>query len=56
MFRPIIPIVKFTNIPYQQAKEEGERQDEIMEKILSIDDIAEKWNSDEVEQEVLRRL
>ena len=53
---PLYTLVKFTNIPYQQAKEEGERQDEIMEKILSIDEIAEKWNSDEVEQEVLRRL
>jgi len=53
---PLYTLVKFTNIPYQEAKEEGERQDEIMEKILSIDDIAEKWNSDEVEQEVLRRL
>ena len=53
---PLYTLVKFTNIPYQQAKEEGERQDEIMEQIIAMEGIEELWDSDKVEQEILRRL
>ena len=51
---PLYTLVKFTNIPYHEAKAEGERHDRIMEKILGIEVIEEKWDSNEVEQEVLR--
>jgi len=53
---PLYTLVKLTNIPYQQAKEEGERQDEIMKQILAMEGIEERWDSDKVEQAVLRRL
>jgi kynurenine 3-monooxygenase len=51
---PLYTLVKFTNIPYHEAKEEGERHDRIMEEILAMDGVEEHWDSDEVEQEVLR--
>jgi len=51
---PLYTLVKFTNIPYHEAKAEGERHDRIMEEILAMEGIEEHWNSDEVEQEVLR--
>lgn len=51
---PLYTLVKFTNIPYHEAKEEGERHDRIMEEILAMKGIEENWDSEEVEQEVLR--
>jgi kynurenine 3-monooxygenase len=51
---PLYTLVKFTNIPYHEAKAEGERHDRIMEEILAIEGIEEHWDSEEVEQEVLR--
>mgnify|MGYP000326441822 CR=1 FL=1 len=51
---PLYTLVKFTNIPYHEAKAEGERHDRIMEEILAMEGIEEHWESDEVEQEVLR--
>ena len=51
---PLYTLVKFTNIPYHEAKAEGERHDRIMEEILAMDGVEEHWDSKEVEQEVLR--
>jgi len=53
---PLYTQVKFTNIPYHDAKAEGERHDRIMEQILAMENIQERWDSDEVEKEVLRLL
>ena len=53
---PLYTQVKFTNIPYHEAKAEGERHDRIMEQILAMEGIEDRWDSDEVEQEVLRLL
>ena len=35
---------------------EGERHDRIMAKVLATENIAERWDSDEVEQMVLELL
>ena len=51
---PLYTLVKFTNIPYHEAKAEGERHDRIMQQILAIDDIENRWDSEEIEKEVLR--
>ena len=51
---PLYTLVKFTNIPYHEAKAEGERHDRIMQQILAIDDIEDRWDSKEIEKEVLR--
>jgi kynurenine 3-monooxygenase len=53
---PLYTQVKFTNIPYIDAWNEGLRQDELMESILNRPDIDEKWDSDEVENAILASL
>jgi len=40
---PLYSQVKFTNIPYSEAWQEGLRQDEIMKKIVAIQGLEEKW-------------
>ena len=53
---PLYTLVKFTNIPYHEAKLEGERHDRIMEHILKMENIEAKWDSDEIEARVLALL
>ena len=53
---PLYTLVKFTNIPYHEAKLEGERHDRIMEHILKMENIEDKWDSDEIEARVLALL
>ena len=53
---PLYSQVKFTNIPYIDAWNEGLRQDEIMKPILATPGIAEKWDSNEVEQMIVASL
>lgn len=53
---PLYTQVKFTNIPYHEAKAEGERHDRIMEQVLKTPNIEEKWDSQEVENLVLKLL
>ncbi|MEY2963242.1 MAG: hypothetical protein RL754_503 [Bacteroidota bacterium] len=55
VWTPLYTQVKFTNIPYHEAKAEGERHDRIMEDILNMEGIADKWDSTEVEKAVLER-
>jgi kynurenine 3-monooxygenase len=44
------------HIPYSTALANGKRQDEIMNKIMSIEHIEEKWNSEEVENKMLEMI
>jgi kynurenine 3-monooxygenase len=53
---PLYTLVKFTNIPYHKAKAEGERHDRIMEQILGLEDIEERWDSADIERAVLDLL
>ncbi len=61
---PLYSQVKFTNIPYVDALREGQRHDRVMEQVLAIPGIAEKWESDPSTQfrverkalELLRRV
>lgn len=53
---PLYSQVKFTNIQYIDAWNEGLRQDTIMEPILDMPGIAEKWDSEEIEKLVLSRI
>ena len=50
---PLYSRVTFSLQPYSEALAIGDRQNEIMEEILKIDNIEEKWNSEEVEQKIL---
>jgi kynurenine 3-monooxygenase len=53
---PLYSMVTFSDLPYSEALKEGKRQQEIMDKIMAMPEIENKWDSEEVEKEILRRL
>lgn len=53
---PLYSQVKFSDIPYKQAWDEGLRHDRIMEQVLAMPGIEEKWESEEVEKLALGLL
>jgi kynurenine 3-monooxygenase len=44
------------HIPYSAALANGKRQDEIMNKIMAMERIEERWNSEDVEKNILRMI
>lgn len=50
---PLYGMVTFSEIPYHVALAEGKRQDKVMEQVMALPDIENKWDSDEVEQLML---
>lgn len=50
---PLYSQVKFSDIQYKDAWKEGLRHDRIMEEVLAIPGIEEKWESEEVERRVM---
>jgi kynurenine 3-monooxygenase len=55
-WKPLYSMVTFSHEPYSKALKEGQKQAAIMERIMERPDIEEKWDSEEVEEEALRRL
>ncbi|WP_298139239.1 NAD(P)/FAD-dependent oxidoreductase [Flavobacterium sp.] len=53
---PLYSRVTFSLQPYSEALAIGDFQNKIMEEILQIENIQEKWNSDEVEKMILEKL
>jgi kynurenine 3-monooxygenase len=54
---PLYSMVTYSpQIRYSTALKEGERQEAIMQKIMAIPGIENKWDSEEVEKEMLKRL
>jgi kynurenine 3-monooxygenase len=53
---PLYSMVTFSHIPYSEALKEGKKQEAIMQKVLQMEGIEEKWDSEEVEKEILRWL
>lgn len=53
---PLYTQVTFSHIPYDVALRNGERQDAIMQRVMNRPDIAEVWDSEEVEQAILSEL
>jgi kynurenine 3-monooxygenase len=49
-FLPLYSQVTFSHIPYSKALEEGQAQDRLFDRILSLDNIEENWQSDEVKR------
>jgi kynurenine 3-monooxygenase len=41
-------MVTFSDLSYSEAKKRGERQNELLDKIMALPDIENKWDSDEV--------
>jgi kynurenine 3-monooxygenase len=48
--------VSFSNRPYSEALAIGNRQNEIMEKIMMLPDIEKMWDSQLVENAILESL
>lgn len=53
---PLYSQVTFSHIPYDEALQNGERQDTIMKEVMNRPDIHDVWDSQEVEQAILARL
>jgi kynurenine 3-monooxygenase len=56
LWKSLYEQVSFSHTPYQEALHNGQRQQKIMDRIMSLDDIEVKWDSDEVEQRMLQLL
>jgi len=54
---PLYSMVTYrTDIRYSTALKEGQKQEAVMQKIMSITDIEKKWDSEEVEKEILKMI
>ncbi len=54
LWTPLYSQVTFSHIPYHQALQNGIRQDEIMKKVMDRPDIDTVWESEEIEQHILK--
>lgn len=53
---PLYSQVTFSHIPYSEALANGKVQDRIMKEVMNRPDIEAVWDSEEIEQEILKRL
>ncbi|MEY4039128.1 MAG: Kynurenine 3-monooxygenase, partial [Bacteroidota bacterium] len=53
---PLYSRVTFSDRPYAEALAIGDYQNAIMESVLKIENIEQKWDSPEVEQKILELL
>ena len=56
LWMPLYSRVTFSHQPYAEALSEGDRQNEIMQEVLQMDDIENRWNSDAVEARIIALL
>lgn len=43
-------MVVFSDLSYNEAKLRGEKQNELLDKIMALPDIEQRWDSDEIIQ------
>ncbi|WP_405395746.1 FAD-dependent oxidoreductase [Maribacter sp. Asnod2-G09] len=53
---PAYSRVTFSNRPYAEALAEGDAQEDIMREVMKLPNIAEKWDSEEVEKLMLKLI
>ncbi|WP_420321832.1 FAD-dependent oxidoreductase [Flagellimonas sp.] len=53
---PVYSRVTFSDKPYAEALAIGDMQEKIMKEVMQLPDIAEKWDSEEVEKKILALL
>ena len=53
---PLYSMVSFSNIRYSDAWKIGQKQEKMMKKVMELPNIEEKWNSEEVEQLMLKLI
>ena len=53
---PLYSQVTFSNIRYSEALKNGKRQSKIMDAVMRLENIEEKWESEEVINTILEKL
>lgn len=53
---PLYSMVTFSHIPYNEAQARGKKQDSIMDEVMKLPDLENKWNSNEVEEKILNMI
>jgi kynurenine 3-monooxygenase len=56
LWRSLYEQVSFSHTPYQEALSNGHRQQKIMDHIMGMEGIETKWDSAEVEQQMLQLI
>ena len=56
LWTPLYSRVTFSEQPYAEALAIGDFQNKIMEQVMETDDISTKWNSQEVEDMIIKLL
>lgn len=56
LWKSLYEQVSFSHTPYQEALHNGHRQQKIMDRVMEMEDIEAKWDSEEVEQRMLKLL
>ena len=56
LWQPLYSMVTFSPIPYKEALALGEKQEAIMDKVMQLPDIEQKWTSKEVEELILKEI
>jgi len=57
LWQPLYRMVTFSEyLPYSKALEIGDKQEKIMNEIMKLDKIKEKWNSREIENKIIELL
>lgn len=56
MWMPLYSMVTFSHIPYREALAKGHHQEEIMQKIMRLPNIEQRWNDSDIVQTMLDLL
>ena len=56
LWKSLYEQVSFSHTPYQDALSNGYRQQRIMDQIMAMDTISDRWDSQEVEDQMLRLI
>ncbi len=55
-FIPAYSMVSFTHIPYSEAQRIGKHRDELLEKLFLVENLEEKFSSDEIQNVIMEYL
>lgn len=53
---PLYTMVTFSHLPYNEAQQRGKKQDAIMDEVMKIAGIENKWDTAEVEEKILSMI
>jgi kynurenine 3-monooxygenase len=56
LWMPLYSQVSFSNIPYNEALANGDKQESIMKEVMALENIDQIWDSAEVEEHILAKL